>query len=295
MKNSHSQIHPTAVIDAAAKIGDNAEIGAFAVIGAQVVLAKNVKIHPHVVIMGNTVIGENTEIFPFSAIGLAPQDKKYQGENTRLVIGSHNIIREHCSFHPGTVTGTGETIIGDHGLFMVNTHIAHDCRVGDHVITANNVTLGGHVTIGNYAILGGISAYHQHTQVGDYAMIGGMTGVESDVIPFGLVTGDRAELRGLNIIGLKRREDRGEISRETVMALRQAYRMIFDANYGTMAERLDEVCKLYAKDKAVMAIVDFIRSPRPRQICLPARKTHSGQSNPSVGEGSPKITAKNLV
>ncbi|MDI9349534.1 MAG: acyl-ACP--UDP-N-acetylglucosamine O-acyltransferase [Candidatus Symbiobacter sp.] len=275
MTNSQRQIHPTAIIDPTAILGEAVEIGPFAVIGGGVVLGNGVKIYPHAVVMGDTNIGDHTEIFPFSAIGLAPQDKKYQGEKTRLVIGQHCVIREHCTFHPGTKTGTGITLIGNHGLFMVNTHIAHDCRVGDHVIMANNVTLGGHVTIGNHAILGGISAYHQHSQVGEYAMVGGMTGVESDVIPFGLVMGDRASLRGLNIIGLKRREERGEISRDTITALRQAYRMIFEENDGTMMQRLSLVSSLYAQDASVMAVVDFIQSPgRPRQLCLPQRRRH---------------------
>jgi UDP-N-acetylglucosamine acyltransferase len=257
-------IHPTAIVEQGAQLAETVKIGPYCVVGADVTLDEDVELVSHVVVAGHTRIGPRTRIFPFASIGHQPQDLKYKGERTSLVIGAQNIIREHVTMNPGTVGGGGVTKVGDNGLFMASVHIAHDCKVGNNVVMANNATLGGHVEVRDFAFLGGLSAVHQFVRIGPHAMIGGMTGVEADVIPFGLVMGDRARLSGLNIVGLKRRG----FSREDIHNLRTAYRLLF-AQEGTMAERLDDVSALYKDSKPVMEIVAFIRSDSARPICQP--------------------------
>ena len=257
-------IHETAVVDPGATIADNVTIGPYCVIGDQVSLGLGVTLESHVVVGGRTAIGAGCHIFPFASIGLPPQDLKYVGEPSELIIGDNNIIREHVTMNPGTTGGGMVTRVGRNGLFMVGAHIAHDCKIGDHVIMANNATLGGHVTVGDYAILGGLSAVHQFVRIGRHAMVGGMSGVEQDVIPFGLVMGDRAALSGLNIVGLKRRN----FSREDIHGLRTAYRMVF-ASQGTLAERLSEVAGQFAENEVVMDLVAFIQANNSRPVCQP--------------------------
>jgi len=258
------RIHPTAVIEPGAEIAGDASVGPYCVIGAEVSIGAGVRLHAHVVVAGRTAVGARTQIFPFASIGHAPQDLKYHGEASRLEIGTDNVIREHVTINPGTAGGGMLTRIGNNGLFMVNAHIAHDCTIGDHVIMANNATLGGHVVIEDYAILGGLAAVHQFCRIGRHAMIGGMSGVEHDVIPYGLVMGDRARLNGLNVVGLKRRG----FSRDDVQSLRKAYRLLF-AEEGTMAERMNDVADLYADRPPVKEILDFIQGASSRSICLP--------------------------
>jgi UDP-N-acetylglucosamine acyltransferase len=258
------QIHPTAIVEKGARLGQRVRIGAYCVVGANVTLADDVELLSHVVIAGHTTIGEKTRVFPFASLGHPPQDLKYKGEPTRLVIGKNNVIREHVTMNPGTAGGGALTEVGSHGLFMVAIHVAHDCHVGDHVIMANNATLGGHVHVGDSAVLGGLCAVHQYVRIGHHAMIGGMSGVENDVIPFGSVMGDRARLSGLNIVGLKR----NGFSREDIHNLRTAYRLLF-AQEGTMAERLEDVAGLSSKSQAVMDLVGFIREGSTRGICQP--------------------------
>lgn len=257
-------VHPTAVVHPSATLGEGVQIGPYCVVGAEVELADSVQLHSHVVVEGNTRIGEGTQVFPFASLGHQPQDKKYRGEHSRLVIGKHNIIREHVTMNPGTETGTMVTEVGDNGLFMVGSHVAHDCQVGDHVILANNATLAGHCRVGDYAILGGLSAVHQFVRIGSHAFIGGMSGVENDVIPFGMALGNRARLAGLNIVGLKRRD----FAREQIHTLRKAYRLLFSAE-GTLAERLDDVEKMFADDANVQLIISFIRENADRALCVP--------------------------
>jgi len=259
-----AEIHATAVVDRRAQIAASAKIGPFCVIGPDVTLGENVELISHVVIAGRTVLGDGTRVFPFASLGHPPQDLKYRGESSTLLIGRNNCIREHVTMNPGTAGGGLETRVGDSGLFMVGVHVAHDCIVGDHVIMANNATLGGHVTVGSYVVMGGLSAVHQFVRLGPHAMIGGMTGVENDVIPFGSVVGDRARLSGLNIVGLKRRG----FTRDDIHALRTAYRLLF-AQEGTMAERLDDVGQMFGTVEPVMQIVSFIRAESARGICQP--------------------------
>lgn len=259
-----TRIHPTAIVEAGAELGQGVEIGPYCIVGPEVRLGDNVVLMSYVVVAGITSVGARTRVFPFAALGLPPQDMKYRGERSELIIGADCVIREHCTMHPGTVTGRMKTEIGPNGLFMVNTHIAHDCIVGHHVIMANNATLGGHVQVGDYVMMGGLSAVHQFVRIGHQAMVGGMSGVEMDVIPYGSVMGDRARLSGLNIVGLKRRG----FSREDIHALRNAYRLLF-APEGTMAERLDDVASLFAGNPVVMDIVEFIRADSSRPLCQP--------------------------
>jgi UDP-N-acetylglucosamine acyltransferase len=257
-------IHPTAIIAPGAELGSGVAVGPFCVIGPKVRLGDNVELVSHVCVDGVTTVGARTRIFPFAVIGHQPQDMKYKGEETRLEIGADNVIREHVTMHPGTSGGGGLTRIGNNCLFMISAHVAHDCQVGDNVVMVNHATLGGHVRVGDFAILGGLSAIHQFVRIGPYAMIGGMSGVEADVIPFGLVMGERARLSGLNVVGLKRRN----FSRLDIQALRSAYRLLF-AQEGTMAERLDDVAALYPENRPVRSIIDFIRSADMRAVTLP--------------------------
>lgn len=259
-----ADIHPTAIVESGARLGEGVRIGPYCVVGANVELGDRAELVSHVVIAGHTSIGVDSKIFPFASLGHPPQDLKYKGEPTRLVIGHHNVIREHVTMNPGTAGGGAVTRVGSHGLFMVGVHVAHDCEVGDHVVMANSATLGGHVHVGDYAVLGGMCAVHQFVRIGRYAMIGGMSGVENDVIPFGSVLGDRARLSGLNIVGLKRRG----FSRDDIHNLRTAYRLLF-AQEGTMAERLADVAGLYSKSSPVMDLIDFIRADSARPICQP--------------------------
>ena len=260
-----TEIHPTAIIEDDAQIGENVSIGPYCTIGAEVKLDDGVTLASHVVVNGRTAIGANTKIFPFASIGLPPQDLKYKGELSRLEIGCNNVIREHVTMNPGTEGGGMVTRVANNCLFMVGSHVAHDCQIGDHVIMVNNATLGGHVRIDEWAIIGGLSAVHQFVRVGRHAMVGGMSGIETDVIPYGSVIGNRARLQGLNIVGLKRRD----FDRDTIHALRNAYRLLF-AQEGTMSERLEDVAELLHDNEPVMEIVDFIRADSSRPICQPS-------------------------
>lgn len=258
-------IHPSSLIEPGADIADDAKIGPFCVIGSEVRIAAGVELVSHVCIAGNTTIGKNTRIFPFSSLGSAPQDLKYKGEKSRLIIGEHNVIREHVTMNTGTEGGGLLTRIGNHCLFMVGSHIAHDCHIGDHVIMANNATLGGHVAIEDYAIIGGLAAIHQFVRIGRHAIIGGMSGVEHDVIPYGSVIGERAWLAGLNLVGLKRRN----FDRETIHALRNAYKMLFESKSGTLSERSQNVPEAFRQFQPVKEMIDFIDEKGARSLCTP--------------------------
>jgi len=214
-----NNIHSSSIVEPNAKLGSGIEIGPFCVIGPHVELGDGCKLHSHVVIEGHTVLGPNCEIYPFASLGHIPQDLKFQGEKSRLIIGSDNRIRECVTINPGTEGGGLVTRIGSHCLFMAQSHVAHDCQIGDHVILANGAAIAGHCVIGDHAILGGLSAVHQFVRIGEYAFIGGMSGVESDIIPYGMAVGPRAALKGLNVIGIKR----SGIDRDQLKQLREAY------------------------------------------------------------------------
>jgi UDP-N-acetylglucosamine acyltransferase len=260
-----SLIHPTAQVADGAVLGEGVEIGPYCIVGPQVVLGARVRLQSHVIIEGLTEIGDDTQIYPFAVLGGPPQHLADKGEGTRLVIGARNIIREHVTMHAGTGFGGGLTRVGSDGLFMVASHVAHDCMVGDHVVFANNATLGGHVHLEDYVFMGGLSAVHQHTRVGRYAFIGGLAAVTRDVIPYGWVRGNPAYLEQLNLVGLKRRG----FSRETINDMRSSYRLMF-APEGTFQERLEDVARVFAASPEVMEIVDFVRADANRPLCIPS-------------------------
>jgi UDP-N-acetylglucosamine acyltransferase len=259
-----TNIHPTAVVESGARLAPTVEIGPYCHVGAQVDLGEGVALVSHVVVAGRTTIGAGTRIFPFASIGHAPQDLKYAGEESRLVIGTGNIIREHVTMNPGTKGGGMVTRVGDDGLFMAGAHVAHDCTVGNRIVMANHATIGGHVVVGDHAIFGGLSAVHQFVRIGPHAMIGGMSGVERDVIPYGSAVGDRARLSGLNIIGMQRRG----FTREEIQGLRTAFQMLF-AEGGTFSERVTEIAGRFPELKPVQDVVAFIRADTSRGICRP--------------------------
>jgi len=259
-----TKIHPTAVIGKNTTIGRDVSIGPYCIVGDDVCLDDEVVLKSHVVVDGFTEIGTKTEIYPFASIGLPPQDMKYQGEASRLVIGERTIIREYVTMNPGTEGGGLLTEVGNDCLIMIGAHVAHDCRIGDFVILVNNATLGGHVVIGDYAIIGGLAAIHQFVRIGPHAMVGGMSGVENEVIPYGSTIGERARLSGLNVVGLRRRK----FSKEGVHQLRAAYRMLF-AEEGTLNERIEDVAGMFSSHAAVMDIVEFMRAESQRGLTQP--------------------------
>jgi len=257
-------VHPTAIVEAGATLGDAVTVGPYCVVGGGVTLGEGVVLESHVAVAGRTTIGPRSRVWPFASLGHRPQDLKYAGEDSRLEIGADCMIREHVTANPGTAGGGMLTRIGDGCLLMVGAHVGHDCRVGDGVIMANNATLGGHVEIGEHAVLGGLCAVHQFARIGAHSMVGGMCGVEKDVIPFGSVLGNRAELGGLNLIGLKRRG----FPREDIHALRSAYRAIF-FGAGSLAERATAAAEAHGDSPLVRRVTDFILADTSRSFCIP--------------------------
>ena len=257
-------VHATAIVDPRARLGAGVEIGPFCVVGADVALDENVILHSHVVVEGHTSIGARCQIFPFASIGHRPQDLKYAGEPSELIIGSDNMLREHVTMNPGTEGGGMITRVGDGCLFMMGAHVAHDCQIGDRVILANNATLGGHVVVEDDAIIGGLSGVHQFVRIGRHAMIGGMSGVEHDVIPYGLATGERARLQGLNVVGLKRHG----LGRADIRTLSEAYARLFGPE-DTLAERVERLAADFSDSASVAEIVTFVRAQSARALCRP--------------------------
>jgi UDP-N-acetylglucosamine acyltransferase len=255
-----------AVVDPAARIGEGVTIGPFCMVGPDVTLGDGVNLISHVAVAGRTTIGARTRVFPFASLGHEPQDLKFKGEPSTLVIGAECTIREGVTMNPGTAGGTMTTTVGDRCVFLANSHVAHDCKVGVGVIVSNNVLLAGHCTIGDYVIMGGGSGAHQFVRIGHHAFVGAMSGVGDDVIPYGMaITPDRAaRLSGLNIIGLKRRG----FSRDDIHELRRAYRLLF-ANEGTLKERVEDVAVEFESHPHIHEILDFIREGGDRAICVP--------------------------
>jgi UDP-N-acetylglucosamine acyltransferase len=258
------QIHPTAIVAPGARLARDVVIGPYCIVGAEVTLGAGVVLRSHVVVDGQTTIGDGSQVFPFASIGLEPQDLKYRGEKSELIIGRNNTIREYVTMNPGTEGGGMVTRVGDQCLFMVGVHIAHDCQIGNYVIMANNATLGGHIVVEDYAFLGGLCAVHQYVRIGKHAMIGGMSGVERDVIPYGQVMGDRARLYGLNIIGMQRRG----YSREEIQELRNAYHFLFSSG-GTLIDRVNQTAERFSGIRPVDDIIAFVRADSSRAICQP--------------------------
>ena len=259
-------IHKSSVIDSKAKISNNVKIGPFCYVGPDVHIEDNVELISNVHIEGNTIIGKGTRIFPFASIGTQPQDLKFKGEKNSLEIGENNLIREYVTINPGTRGGGSITSIGNNCLFMISSHIAHDCKIGNNVIIANNVPLGGHVVIEDSVVIGGNSAVQQFTRIGRLAMIGGMTGVLKDVIPFGLSIGNRNFLQGLNLIGLRRHK----YDNKKIIGLDKAYKEIFSSK--NLHENLGKINGVYKGNELVGEVIRFIEKDKKRPICTPFSK-----------------------
>ena len=259
-------IHKTAIVDPKAKISANVNIGPYSIIGPNVEIGEDTDIISHVSIAGHTKIGKKNKIYPFSSIGNNPQDLKYNGEKSYLEIGDSNTIREYVSINPGTDGGGGLTKIGNNCLFMVSSHVAHDCVIGDNVVAVNNVAIGGHVQIDDNAIIGGNSAIHQYIRIGKFAMIGGICAVIRDVIPYGLVHGNRSVLQGINLIGLRR----NNIPNQEIAILSKAYKEIFISE--NLSENLKNLSEDFKKNDLVIEILKFIQKDKKRPICTPFLK-----------------------
>ena len=258
-------IHKSSVIDSKAKILKNVKIGPFCYVGPNVILEDNVELVSNVHIEGNTKVGKGTRVFPFASIGTQPQDLKFKGEKNSLEIGENNLIREYVTINPGTAGDKSKTTIGNNCLFMISSHIAHDCIIGNNVIIANNVPLGGHVTIEDSVVIGGNSAVQQFTRIGRLAMIGGMTGVLKDVIPFGLSIGNRNYLEGLNLIGLRRKK----YENQKIMELNNAYKEIFkDENF---QDNLSKINGQFKNNELINEVISFIAKDKKRPICTPKK------------------------
>jgi UDP-N-acetylglucosamine acyltransferase len=260
-----TQIHPTAIIESGAQIGNNVSIGAYCVIGKDVTIGDNTIVKSHVVIEGITQIGSNNTIFQFASIGAVPQDLKFSGEPSKTIIGDNNSIREFVTINAGTKGGIMETKIGNKCLIMAYCHIAHDCVVGDNVVLANNATLAGHVIVGDNVVIGGLSAIHQFVRIGTGAMIGGMSGIENDVIPYGTVMGERANLAGLNLVGLKRQN----LEKSEINALRAFYKKLFNKDGQNFGAKVDVLMEEYKDSILVKNVVNFLKSETSRSFCQP--------------------------
>jgi UDP-N-acetylglucosamine acyltransferase len=256
-------IHKTAIVDPKAKISTNVNIGPYSIIGPNVEIGEDTYINSHVSIAGYTKIGKKNKIYPFASIGNNPQDLKYKGERSALEIGNGNTIREYVSINPGTDGGGGLTKIGNNCLFMVSSHVAHDCVIGDNVVAVNNVAIGGHVQIDDNAIVGGNSAVHQFIRIGKFAMIGGMCAVIRDIIPYGLVHGNRSVLQGINLIGLRR----NNISNQDIALLNKAYKEIFKSE--NLSQNLKNLPEDFKNNNLVVEILKFIQKDKKRPICTP--------------------------
>ena len=264
--NNTTTIHPTAIIETGAIIGENTIIGPYCHIGSNVIIGNNVNLKSHVVIMEDTILGDGCIVYPFASLGQKPQDLKYKGERSKLEIGKNTVIREYVTANIGTEPGGMITKIGDNCLIMAYCHIAHDCIIGNNVILVNGVNLSGHVVVGDYAIIGGMSAVKQFTRIGKHAMIGGCTGVDRDIIPYGIVRSDRiTTIKGLNIIGLKRRG----FSVDEIKEMISAYREIFESSDASLkfTDKVDAVSKKYNSNKHIMEVIDFISHPAKNPIC----------------------------
>jgi UDP-N-acetylglucosamine acyltransferase len=261
-----ADIHRTAIVEDGARLAADVVVGPYCVIGGEVEIGAGSVLQSHVVVAGRTRIGARAKLYPFASIGHAPQDLKYRGEASSLEIGDDCILREGVTVNPGTAGGGLVTRIGDRCAFLANAHVGHDSHIGNDVILSNNVLIAGHVTIGDFVILGGGAAVIQFARVGPHAFVGGLSGIENDVIPFGMALGNRAHLAGLNIVGLRRRG----FDRDGIHALRRAYRLLFAAE-GTLKERVEDVATEFSGLPLVQEIVAFIRASGDRPLCMPGR------------------------
>lgn len=249
------RIHPSAIVDPKAEIADEVEIGPYSIVGAGVSIGRGTVVGPHAVIKGCTEIGEGNRIFQFASIGEINQDLKYRGEETRLKIGNGNTIREYVTMQIGTVTGRSETTVGDRNLFMVYSHVAHDCEIGSDCILANCATLAGHISIGDGAIIGGLAGIHQFCRVGTMAIVGGCSKVVQDIPPYMMADGHPAMVRGVNLEGLRRKE----FSPESVKEIKAAYKILYHSRMNT-AQALSRLKEEYPSSACVRAVVEFVEA-----------------------------------
>jgi UDP-N-acetylglucosamine acyltransferase len=256
-------IHKTAIIDSKAKISSNVKIGAYSIIGPNVEIDNDVVIQSHVNISGHTIIGKNNRIYPMASIGSDPQDLKYKDEKTTLMIGDNNTVREHVTINTGTIQGGGITIVGNNNLIMIGAHIAHDCIIGNNIVMANNSAVAGHAEIEDFVIIGAKCGVQQFTRIGKMAMIGGMTGVSRDVIPYGLSTGNRNFLNGINVIGLRR----DKVQNKEIIGLTEAYKEIFKSK--NLNENLSKLKGKFKDNILVKEVLEFINKDKKRPICTP--------------------------
>ena len=256
-------IHKTAIINSNAKISSNVKIGPYSIIGPHVEIDDDVEIQSHVNINGHTIIGRNNKIYPMASIGSDPQDLKYKGEKTTLMIGANNTIREHVTINTGTIQGGGITKVGSNNLIMIGAHIAHDCIIGDNIVMANNSAIAGHAEIEDFVIIGAKCGIQQFTRIGKMAMIGGMTAVSRDVIPYGLSTGNRNFLNGINIIGLRR----DKVENKEIIGLTEAYKEIFKSK--NLSENLNKMNGKFKDNSLVRDVLEFINKDKKRPICTP--------------------------
>jgi UDP-N-acetylglucosamine acyltransferase len=257
----HAAIHPTAIVEVGATIGEESRIGAYTIIGPEVRIGRNCEVGPHASVTGRTEIGDDNRIYPFASIGTEPQDLKFAGEPTSLVIGARNTIRESVTINRGTADGGGVTRIGDDNLFMAFSHVAHDCKVGSRVVMANCASPAGHVVLGDGAIVGGLVGIHQHTRIGDLAFLGGGAMVTLDVPPFCVAVGDRAKLQGINVVGIKR----AGLSEQEIRDVRAAYRILFQSGL-RLQDAIDRLKDEYVESAAVAKMVAFIEGST-RGVC----------------------------
>lgn len=269
-----ASIHPSAIVEPGAVIGPKVMVGPFCMVGPEVVLHAGVTLKSHVVVTGRTEIGAETVVFPFTSLGEIPQDLKYRGEKTALIIGKRNRIRETVTMNIGTEGGGGVTRVGDDCLFMAGAHVGHDAQVGNRVIMANQSALAGHCVIEDDVIIGGLSGVHQFVRIGRGAIIGALTMVTHDVIPHGLVHGPRGELEGLNLVGLKRRGT----PREEIAALRRAYRILF-SDEGTLAQNIGKLEEAFGDRELVAEVLRFLTGPSERAFLTPRRVTGKGSTD----------------
>ncbi|PHS28025.1 MAG: acyl-[acyl-carrier-protein]--UDP-N-acetylglucosamine O-acyltransferase [Robiginitomaculum sp.] len=262
---SDTIIHPSALVERGAKLGTGVHISAFCIVKGGAELHDGVILHEHAHIASSVSLGKGCEVFPQAVLGMPPQDVKYKGEATRLVIGARNIIREHVTMHPGTAVGNGVTTIGDDGYFMIGSHVGHDCVVGNHVTFSNSAAIGGYVQVGDYVNLGGLVGVHQFVRIGHHAFVGAQAYLANDVIPYGMVAGNPARLNGLNVVGMQRTA----MSRSAIGQARAAYKAIFCHTDGLFDDRLKRAQKLYKGDTPAMDIIDFINERSLRSLCMP--------------------------
>jgi UDP-N-acetylglucosamine acyltransferase len=276
-----SEIHPAAIVAPGARIGEGVQIGPWCSVGPEVSIGDGVRLVSHVVVDGRTLIGPGAQLYPFCTVGLAPQDLKYRGEPTRCEIGARTVVRENVTIHRGTANGIGVTRVGDDCLVMANAHVAHDCVIGDHVIIVNNVVMGGHVVIGDHARIMGAAALHQFVRIGRAAMVGGVCGVESDVIPYGSVMGNRARLVGLHWVWLKRQG----VAPAEMQRLRRAFRTLYPhepADDAVFEQRLAQVRAEFADDPRVAEILAFIDAPSRRGLVRVAQRGSGAEESEGV-------------